>query len=556
MTNPFDDDDDFLLQNEEMAPGTESATNLVREEEEEEEKVDVPQDDPEKWFSFRTLWAYTGPGFLMSIAYLDPGNIESDLQSGAKAQYKLLWVLLYAHIIGLFLQRMSARLGVVTGKDMAEIAHNFYPAVPRVVLWVMIEIAIVCSDMQEVIGTAIALHLLTATWLPLWVGVLVTLADTLTFLSIERCGYRKLELFFGLLITTMALSFGVESFIVQPDYVQVAKGVLIPWCEGCGRDQLLLAVSVVGAVIMPHNLYLHSALVKTRRIDRKKQSTIEQANKYYVIESAVALTVSFIINLFVVAVFAHGLYGKTNREVFLTCNGTNVPDHAAFPDNDELVESDIYKGGIFLGCQFGIAAMYIWAVGILAAGQSSTMTGTYAGQYVMEGFIKVRWPKWIRVAVTRSIAIGPTILLTLLSGDVHSLTGMNDLLNCVQMIQLPFALIPIITFTSSERIMHNFKSSKAFQVFALTTSMVVIAINIYFVQDTILNQFGTRWYVFVLLIAPTVIYFCFVMYLLSICLFECNLISKNPNHAVQYIADAPWLGLYDMNASRNPPTTA
>ncbi|KAF8355454.1 smf-1 [Pristionchus pacificus] len=567
MTNPFDDDEDFLLQNDEMAPNVVNSMTTLNEDEEEDEKLEVPQDDPDKWFSFRTLWAYTGPGFLMSIAYLDPGNIESDLQSGAKASYKLLWVLLYAHIIGLFLQRMSARLGVVTGKDMAEIAYNFYPVIPRCALWLMIEVAIVCSDMQEVIGTAIALHLLTATWLPLWVGVLVTLADTLTFLSIERqviildrralCGYRKLELFFGLLITTMAVSFGVEYFIVEPNYLEVAKGVLIPWCKDCGREQLLLAVSVVGAVIMPHNLYLHSALVKTRRIDRRKQGTIEQANKYYVIESAVALTVSFIINLFVVSVFAHGLYGKTNHDVHMQCNATaHIPDRGAFPDNDEPAESDIYKGGIFLGCQFGIGAMYIWAVGILAAGQSSTMTGTYAGQYVMEGFIRVKWPKWLRVMVTRSIAIGPTILLTLLSGDVHSLTGMNDLLNCVQMVQLPFALIPIITFTSSERIMHNFKSSKAFQFSALLTSLLVIAINIYFVQDTILEHFGRSWYVFVLLIAPTGVYFAFIVYLLSICLFECEMISKNPNHAVQYIADAPWLGLNDMNASRHPQATA
>ncbi|GMT36733.1 hypothetical protein PFISCL1PPCAC_28030, partial [Pristionchus fissidentatus] len=187
MTTPLNDDEDFLLQNDEMSVAVERGDEGdMDDKEEENEYVDVPQDDPDKWFSFRTLWAYTGPGFLMSIAYLDPGNIESDLQSGAKAQYKLLWVLLYAHIIGLFLQRMSARLGVVTGKDMAEIAHSFYPVVPRVALWLMIEIAIVCSDMQEVIGTAIALHLLTATWLPLWVGVLVTLLDTLTFLSIER----------------------------------------------------------------------------------------------------------------------------------------------------------------------------------------------------------------------------------------------------------------------------------------------------------------------------------------------------------------------------------
>ncbi|KAJ1363453.1 Manganese transporter smf2 [Parelaphostrongylus tenuis] len=190
-------------------------------------------------FSWRTLWAFTGPGFLMSIAYLDPGNIESDLQSGAKAQYKLLWVLLSAHVIGMLLQRMSARLGVVSGKHMAEVSHDFYPRTARLILWVMIEIAIICSDMQEVIGTAIAIYLVSKGWVPLWAGVLVTIVDTFTFLFIDRYGVRKLEVVFAILISTMALSFGYEYFVVSPSLPSVLSGMFVPWCSGCGREEFL-----------------------------------------------------------------------------------------------------------------------------------------------------------------------------------------------------------------------------------------------------------------------------------------------------------------------------
>lgn len=239
------------------------------------------------------------------------------------------------------------------------------------------------------------------------------------------------------------------------------EGIFIPWCEGCGQKELIQAISVVGAVIMPHNLYLHSALVKSRNVDRNKKYNIKEANYYYFMESAVALAVSFVINVFVVTVFAHGLYHKTNQDVLEMCEARHdIFDRKAFPNNTEPVEVDIYRGGIFLGCEFGIVALYVWSFGIMAAGQSSTMTGTYAGQFVMEGFLNIQWPRWKRVLVTRSIAILPTLFVAFRSGGVKHLTGMNDLLNCCQMIQLPFALLPIITFTSHKDIMYDFVSSR------------------------------------------------------------------------------------------------
>ncbi|XP_070645207.1 natural resistance-associated macrophage protein 2 isoform X6 [Bos indicus] len=419
-----------------------------------DEKIAIPEEEY-SCFSFRKLWAFTGPGFLMSIAYLDPGNIESDLQSGAVAGFKLLWVLLLATIVGLLLQRLAARLGVVTGLHLAEVCHRQYPRVPRIILWLMVELAIIGSDMQEVIGSAIAINLLSVGRIPLWGGVLITIADTFVFLFLDKYGLRKLEAFFGFLITIMALTFGYEYVTVKPSQTQVLKGMFLPSCSGCRTPQIEQAVGIVGAVIMPHNMYLHSALVKSRQVDRANKQEVREANKYFFIESCIALFVSFIINVFVVSVFAEAFFGKTNEQVVAVCTNSSSPHTHLFPDDNSTLAVDIYKGGVVLGCYFGPAALYIWAVGILAAGQSSTMTGTYSGQFVMEGFLNLKWSRFARVILTRSIAIIPTLLVAVFQ-DVEHLTGMNDFLNVLQSLQLPFALIPILTFTSLRPVMSEF----------------------------------------------------------------------------------------------------
>ncbi|XP_019112422.1 natural resistance-associated macrophage protein 2 isoform X1 [Larimichthys crocea] len=479
-----------------------------------EEKVAIPS-DVSQVFSFRKLWAFTGPGFLMSIAYLDPGNIESDLQSGAKAGFKLLWVLLGATIIGLLLQRLAARLGVVTGMHLAEVCNRQYPTVPRVILWLMVELAIIGSDMQEVIGCAIALNLLSVGRIPLWAGVLITITDTFVFLFLDKYGLRKLEAFFGFLITIMALSFGYEYVLVKPDQGELLKGMFLPYCAGCGPVQLEQAVGIVGAVIMPHNIYLHSALVKSRDIDRKNKKDVKEANKYFFIESTIALFISFLINVFVVAVFAQAFYNKTNIEVNALCNATGSPHTNLFPLNNGTLEVDIYKGGVVLGCFFGPAALYIWAIGILAAGQSSTMTGTYSGQFVMEGFLNLRWSRFARVLLTRSIAITPTLLVAIFQ-DVHHLTGMNDFLNVLQSMQLPFALIPILTFTSLTSIMNDFANGLVWKISGGVVILVVCAINMYFVVVYVTALNSVLLYVLAALLS--IAYLCFVGYLAWHCL--------------------------------------
>ncbi|CAO2600842.1 Natural resistance-associated macrophage protein 2 [Lemmus lemmus] len=467
-----------------------------------DEKIPIPEEEY-SCFSFRKLWAFTGPGFLMSIAYLDPGNIESDLQSGAVAGFKLLWVLLLATIVGLLLQRLAARLGVVTGLHLAEVCHRQYPKVPRIILWLMVELAIIGSDMQEVIGSAIAINLLSAGRVPLWGGVLITIADTFVFLFLDKYGLRKLEAFFGFLITIMALTFGYEYITVKPSQSQVLRGMFVPSCPGCSTPQIEQAVGIVGAVIMPHNMYLHSALVKSRQVNRANKREVREANKYFFIESCIALFVSFIINVFVVSVFAEAFFGKTNKQV-------------------------VSKPGVVLGCYFGPAALYIWAVGILAAGQSSTMTGTYSGQFVMEGFLNLRWSRFARVILTRSIAIIPTLLVAVFQ-DVEHLTGMNDFLNVLQSLQLPFALIPILTLTSLRPVMNEFANGIGWRIAGGILVLIVCSINMYFVVVYVQDLGHVALYVVAAVISMA--YLSFVFYLGWQCLIALGLSFLDCGHS-------------------------
>ncbi|XP_029646834.1 natural resistance-associated macrophage protein 2 isoform X2 [Octopus sinensis] len=435
-------------------------------------------------FSFRKLWAFTGPGFLMSIAYLDPGNIESDLQTGVIVKYKLLWMLFWSTFMGLILQLLAARLGSVTGENLAQVCRKEYPKFPRLLLWIMIELAIIGSDIQEVIGSAIAINLLSNGLVPIWGGVLITGLDTFTFLFLENAGLRILEGFFGLLISIMAVCFMYLFIIIKPDFVEIMKGLAIPWCKDCSRDGIQQMAGIIGAVVMPHNIYLHSALVLSRSVDRTDKRNIKEANMYYTIESSLALFLSFIINMFVVTVFA----------------AANLPD-----GTDTLA-----KAGTWLATHFNMPALkIIWAVGVLASGQSSTMTGTYTGQFVMEGFLNIRWPKWQRVLMTRSIAMVPTILVALLAQKF--LDPLNTWLNVLQSVELPFALFPILHFTSSLKIMNDFKNGRILQGVVWFLAILDIGVNIYLISFYINSE--SPWYVYLITAIVGLLYFMFVLYL-------------------------------------------
>ncbi|CAI7904315.1 unnamed protein product [Closterium sp. NIES-54] len=452
----------------------------------------------------------------MSIAYLDPGNLESDLQAGAQTGYALLWILFWSTALGLLLQAIAARVGVVTGCHLAELCRMEYSPPVRWVLWGMTEVAIVGADIQEVIGCAIALRILSRGAIPIWTGVLITGLDSFLLLFLENFGIRKLEALFGLFIAVMAASFARMFVEAAPDAGAIAHGLLVP---SIPRGATSMAVSILGAVIMPHNIFLHSALVQSRAIDRHSPPRVAEALLYFTLESALALLLSFLVNLCVVSVFARLFYGQpgavdigldnaaeylqckhAQEELFVVSAFLDLQGHAPSLDWTRLPSLSrplsplsppqqafgsttfpvvfIWAAGLLaagqsstmtgtytghftmsgfvdwlsgcacvcsslslncLSCSavprapvptpanpfppfpsqqaFGsttFPVVFIWAAGLLAAGQSSTMTGTYTGQFVMSGFLDLHVRKWVRVCVTRTVAIVPTIAVALL----------------------------------------------------------------------------------------------------------------------------------------------
>ncbi|DBA00250.1 TPA: hypothetical protein N0F65_007894 [Lagenidium giganteum] len=461
-------------------------------------------------FSWRTFWAYTGPGWLMSMAYLDPGNLEADLQSGAYTRYDLLYVVLLSTLAGGIYQILAARLGACTGRHLAQWCRAEYPPVVSKALWVMAEVAIVGSDIQEVLGSAIAFNLLFG--LPLWVGCCLTGLDTFTFLALHRAdksnsdrGSRYLEMFFMFLIGTMCVCFFLDFSMSDPDGLEIAKGIFIPRLQG---QQVMQAVGTIGSIIMPHNVFLHSALVQARGINPYNKRAVREANFYFSIEAFAALFVSFLINGAVICAFASTFY-STQCDELSTKSMSAIMGHgiqtSCIPMNTALASGspiyDAYTGAVchFPGectpcyidkhrvdpsangmdfvlvsmpnagyCQqIGLAAAgdavkealgnyakVMWALGLLASGQASTMTGTYAGQFVMEGFLDIRIDAWKRVALTRGVALVPAVIVAVISQNDHfNGDRFNEFLNVLQSVQLPFSLIPLLSFTSNKVIM-------------------------------------------------------------------------------------------------------
>ncbi|OIT37722.1 PREDICTED: metal transporter Nramp2-like [Nicotiana attenuata] len=457
------------------------------------EKVDagdVPEMVPP--FSWRKLWEFTGPGFLMSVAFLDPGNLEGDLQAGAIAGYSLLWLLMWSTFMGLLIQLLSLRLGVATGRHLAEICREEYPNWARILLWLMAEVALIGADIQEVIGSAIAIKILSSGVIPLWGGVLITASDCFIFLFLENYGVRKLEAFFAVLISTMALSFAWMFAETRPNGKELIIGLLLPRLSS---KTIQKAVGVVGCVITPHNVFLYSALVRTRKIDPKKKEKVQEALNYYTIESSIAVFVSFSINLMVTTVFAKGFYGTPQaNSIGLVNAGQYLQER--------------YGGGLF-------PILYIWGIGLLAAGQSSTMTGTYAGQFIMGGFLNLRMKKWIRSVITRSCAIVPTIVVAIyFNRSEDSLDVLNEWLNVLQGMVIPFAIIPLLTLVSNEQIMEVFKIGKLMERTVWTVAALVIMINGYVMLSFFLSEVNGLLFGFVVCMGASA-YVAFLVYLIS-----------------------------------------
>ena len=409
---------------------------------------------------WRRLFAFAGPAYLVSVGYMDPGNWATDLEGGARFGYTLIWVLIVSNFMAILLQTLSARLGIVTGRDLAQACRETYPRTITNALWVLCEIAIAACDLAEVLGAAIALNLLFH--IPLLVGVLLTAADTLLLLWFQGLGIRYVEAFILALIVVMAACFCVEIVLAKPVASQVLLGV-IPRING---KTLYVAIGMLGATVMPHNLYLHSALVQTRQIGHTDASKL-RACRYNLVDSVVALNAALLVNLAILVLsaavfFKHGIVVTEIQQAHLLL----VP----------------LLGTAFAGILFGVA--------LLCSGQSSTLTGTLAGQIVMEGFLNIRMRPWLRRLITRTIAIIPAAIVIYFSGD----KGTYQLLILSQVIlsmQLPFAVIPLVHFTSDRRRMGPFANKTWVKWLSWSAAVMILALNIWLLADGLGQLLGS-----------------------------------------------------------------
>jgi manganese transport protein len=411
----------------------------------------VPVQNKTGW---RRLFAFIGPAYLVSVGYMDPGNWATDLQGGAAFGFQLIWILLLSNIMAILLQSLSARLGIVRRLDLAQVNRETYPKFVNFCLYLLAELAIAATDLAEVLGMAIGIKLLTG--LPLMYGTIITVTDTFLFMLLQRYGMRKMEAFIFVLVATIGGSFLAEMIIAKPDLASAAKG-LVPSALSPGA--LYIAVGMIGATVMPHNLYLHSALVQTRKIERTSAG-IKKSLFYNFIDSAVALNAAFFVNAAILILAATAFYQTGNQSV------------AKIEDAHALLAP-------LLGSKL---APILFAVALIAAGQSSTVTGTLSGQIVMEGYLNLRLNPWIRRLLTRLVAIVPAVLVIGLMGEGR----VDELLIFSQVIlslQLGFAVIPLIHFVSDKNTMGEFAIKSWVKILAWIIASILVYLNANLVFD-------------------------------------------------------------------------
>jgi manganese transport protein len=395
---------------------------------------------------WRRLFAFAGPAYLVSVGYMDPGNWATDLEGGARFGYRLLWVLVMSNAMAILLQTLSARLGIVSGRDLAQACRETYPRSVSLALWALCEIAIAACDLAEVLGAAIGLNLLFH--VPLLAGVLLTAADTLLLLWFQSFGIRTIEAFILSLILVIAGGFCIEVFWAKPAVSEMFAGL----APQLNRYSLAIAIEMLGATVMPHNMYLHSALVQTRSIGHTEPLK-RAACRYNLIDCVVAMNGALLVNA-AILVLAAAVFFKHG-----------------------IVVTEIQQAHVLLAPLLGTSmAGVIFAVALLCSGQSSTLTGTLAGQIVMEGFLNIRMRPWLRRLITRSLAIIPAALTIYIAGD-KSTFGLLLLSQAILSMQLPFAIIPLIHFTNERARMGSFANSRWVRVLAWTTAAIVVALN-------------------------------------------------------------------------------
>jgi len=410
---------------------------------------------------WRKFLAFVGPAYLVSVGYMDPGNWATDIAGGSAFGYKLIWVLFASNLIALLLQSLSARLGIVRGLDLAQASKNAYPRFVNFCLYILAQLAIIACDLAEIIGMAIGLQLLFH--LPLIWGVSLTITDTILMLFLMNKGMRKLEAFIMSMIFIIGLSFLIEMFIVGPDAVGIAKG-FIPTNlfkgDKISHEMLYIAIGIIGATVMPHNLYLHSSLVQTRKITRTDEG-IKSAIKFNLFDTTIALNLAFFVNAAILILAASAFFRNGYFEV------------AEIQDAYKLLEHI-----------FGSLAPVLFAIALIASGQSSTITGTLAGQIIMEGHINLRIEPWLRRLLTRFLAIVPAVFTIIYFGE----SGLGSLIILSQVVlslQLGFAVVPLIHFTSDRKRMGKFAISLKVKILAWACAILIIGLNAKLVVDQI-----------------------------------------------------------------------
>lgn len=414
---------------------------------------------PTKGSVFKKFLAFAGPGYLVAVGYMDPGNWATDIAGGSMFGYALLSVILLSNLMAVLLQTLASKLGIVTGRDLAQACRDHYSKPVSMVLWVLCELAIAACDLAEVIGTAIALNLLFG--IPLIWGVIITAVDVLVVLLLQNKGFRYIEALIITLIGTIGVCFLVEVIWSRPDVGGVLQG-FVPTMEIIKNPEMLyIAIGILGATVMPHNLYLHSSIVQTRQYEQTPLGK-RQAIKFSTWDSTIALFFALLINASILIVSA---------AAFHTAGYTNVADI-----NDAYHLLTPLMGSTIASILFGVA--------LLAAGQSSTLTGTLAGQIVMEGFLNIRLPAWLRRLITRMIAIIPAVIVTAVAGE----SGTMDLLILSQVIlsfQLSFAVIPLVRFTSDKKKMGEFTNPLWIKILAWTVAVFIAVLNAYLLIQTV-----------------------------------------------------------------------
>ena len=431
--------------------------------------VEVPHHQAGFWEQWR---AFVGPAILVSVGYMDPGNWGTDLQGGARFKYGLLWVVGLASLMAIFMQVISARLGVVTGKDLAQCCRDWYPKWTRWPNWLLSEVAIGACDLAEVLGSAVALNLLFH--IPLLWAVIITGLDVLLLLALQRFGMRTIEAVILLLIATIGVCYFIEIFILpetKPSFLEMGRSLVVPHFGQAGM--LYVAIGIIGATVMPHNLYLHSALVQSRKL-QKDEPSVRRALRFNTIDSVAALTVAFFVNAAILVLAAMVFFGK---------EGVTVPGGQVvrFGTESDWIRVAYLTLAPLLGTA---AASTLFAVALLASGQSSTITGTLAGQVVMEGFMHWRIKPWVRRLITRTLAILPAVFIIGLRGD-SSVTDLLTLSQVVLALQLPFAMFPLLHFTSSRKRMGSWKNGWFLLIGGWGSAILITAMDIYGLPDSL-----------------------------------------------------------------------